>query len=143
MKIKNALENSVVNACIVELILNPLYIGCAILVFINPAVYYMIIGEKVLHFGFILPFIDEHSSIGYSLNFCYHTLQIFIVFNATTATNLYYILLINSAFGQHDALKILLQELDLLSKQNDDRCNDQLIKQYIKEISSIHMELIK
>ena len=142
-KIKNTLENSVLNSCIAALILIPMYLVCAILVFIYPIVYYMIISEKILHFGFILPFIDAESHLGYLLNFFYHSLQIFIVINATISSNILFILFINSAFGLYDALKILVQKLDLLTKENDDRCNDDLIKQYIREIASIHVELIK
>ena len=77
------------------------------------------------------------------MNFLYHSLQIYVVANAIICTNLFYLIFVTSALGQYDALKILLNELDILSKQNDDGCNNQKIKQHIKEISSIHVELIK
>ena len=142
-KIHNALENSVINSCTAALILIPTYMVCAFMVFIYPLVYYIIYDEKILHFGFILPFIDEHSQFGYALNFFHHSLQIFLVVNVLVASNILFILFINGAFGQYDALTILLQELDTIASQNDNGCNDQLIKQYIKEIARIHVDLMR
>ena len=142
-KIKNALENSVLNSCIAALILIPMYIMSGILMFIYPIVYYMIYGEKILHFGFILPFIDVESHLGYALNFFYDALQIFFIINGTIASNMGFMMFITGAFGQYDALNVFLRKLDLLSKENVDGCNDQLIKQDIKEVASIHVELIK
>ncbi|CAO1305632.1 unnamed protein product [Diamesa serratosioi] len=142
-KIKDALELSVVNSCTAGLVLTPMYITSGILMFSYPIVYYLFFGEKILHFGFIIPGIDEESYFGYSLNFVYDSLQIFLIINATIASNIGFIMFINCTFGQYDVLKVLLQELDTLSIHNDKGCNDHLIKQYIKKISSIHVELIK
>ena len=142
-KIKNALENSVINSCIASLVLIPMYLACGILMFIYPLVYYLLFDKRILHFGFVLPFIDVESYLGYALNFFHHSLQIYVVINAAIGSNIVCILFINGAFGQYDALTILLQELDTIASQNVDGCNDQLIKQYIKEITRIHVELIK
>ena len=143
LEIQKALENSVINSCSAALFLIPAYIISATLMFIYPIVYYIIYDEKILHFGFILPFIDEHSQFGYALNFFHHSLQIFLVVNVLVASNIVFVMFVNGAFSQYDALTILLQELDTIASQNDDGCNDQLIKQYIKEIASIHVDLMK
>ena len=143
LEIKNALENSVLNVCIASLVLIPTYVVSGVLMFIYPIVYYMVYNEKILHFGFILPFIDEHSQFGYALNFFHHSLQIYVVINATIGSNIGFITFTNGAFGQYDALQLLIKKLNTVAMENIDGCNDQLIKHYIKEIASIHVELIE
>lgn len=142
-KIKNVLEQNVIYTCIAGSILVPLYIMSGVLMFIYPIIYYMIFGEKTLHFGFILPFIDWQSYLGYTLNFMHHTLQICIVMSAWLFTNWQYVIFITNAFGQYDSLKILLNELDDFAKTNESGCNDRQIKQRIKGIAEMHIELIR
>ena len=142
-KIKHVLEQNVIYSCIAGSILIPLYIMSGILMFIYPIMYYIIFGEKTLHFGFLLPFIDWKSYLGYTLNFMHQTLQICIVMSAWLFTNWQYVILITNAFGQYDSLKILLTELDDLAKTNISGCNDRKIRKLIGVIVEMHVELIR
>ena len=51
LAIKEALENSVINCFIVGyLVLAPIYIASAFIIFMYPIVFYMVFGERILHF---------------------------------------------------------------------------------------------
>ncbi|CAO1360022.1 unnamed protein product [Diamesa hyperborea] len=140
-KIKNVLEQNVIYTCMAGSFLIPLYTMSGILMFIYPIAYYALYGEIILHFGFLLPFIDWKSYLGYILNFMHQTLQICIVMSAWLFTNWQYVIFITNAFGQYDSLKILLNDLNDLAKTNNDGCNDKKIKDLIKDIAEMHIEL--
>ena len=56
-----------------------LYMGSALLIAFYPLIVYLLTNEIILHFGFILPWIDADSTHGFILNVFHHLLQIFLV----------------------------------------------------------------
>lgn len=116
---------------------------CSLLIFCYPIVYYLIVGETILHFGFELPLIDWKTTSGYVLNFLYCGIAIseFVVGSVTTCClNICFVF---NAFGQLDVLKMLLEELDEMIIKNEKDKNRLEIKKYIKMITDMHNELLE
>lgn len=112
-----------------------------LLVYIYPLIYYVFVGEKVLHYGFELPMVDWHTWPGYSLNFIYVATLLYVYSSAIIASVTaicYYLIL---AFGQFEILKHLLEELDKLAIDNEDGEKNEEIKSAIREIAQRHQEL--
>lgn len=55
------------------------YLATAMLIALYPVVVFIATNEIILHFGFILPLIDENTTHGYTLNVCHHILQMVLV----------------------------------------------------------------
>lgn len=113
------------------------------LLLIYPVIYYLFSGELILHFGFEIPFIDWHTSFGYSLNFlfCGGLLSVFFI-SAVAATYLYTIFILMT-FAQFELIKMQLVILDALIITNENGKNTNDIKSCIKSIADMHNELIE
>jgi len=117
-----------------------LFLFTALLIFIYPAVVYVFVGARSLHFGFILPAIDPETIIGYSLNFLHHTLQIYITIIALVSTLNITVFIIIIALAKYEALCVLLDQLNTLITF---RVQDQKqINEKFTEIIQEHVKLI-
>jgi hypothetical protein len=115
----------------------------AFLVLIYPAVFYLIVNEKILHFGFIIPGIDWTSPTGYTINFIYHTYQIYLTTVGLYVTCIFTIFFIINAFAQFESLELEIDNLGDLATKNKNNCNDKQIKSAIKDITDQHVKLLE
>lgn len=112
---------------------------------IYPIIFYFIFGEKVLHFGFELPFIDwRTSNIAYFINFawcCYLVALYCIAGVSAVFLSTFPIIL---SFGQFELINSFLEDLDnIVKSQGKDSSNDVEVKQQIKKIVEMHNELLE
>lgn len=119
------------------------FIGCAIIVLFYPMIYYALIGEKILHFGFSFPGIDWTTSFGYSINFIFHTIQTFYVINVLLVGCFSSIFFMMNAFARYDVLGKHLDKLSQLALENVNGKNDAKIEKCIKYIVDQHVELFE
>lgn len=114
---------------------------CTILIFIYPIIFYFIIGEKILHFGFELPWVDWKTLPGYALNFAYCGTLSFLYIIGQIAAVVLSIIYVVVAFGQFELLKVLLDDLNKLAVANKKGKNDEKIQKLIITITQMHNEL--
>ncbi|CAG9798549.1 unnamed protein product [Chironomus riparius] len=127
-------------SCHVILGLTALFLFAGLLIFIYPAIVYIFIGEKTLHFGFILPAIDQDTTIGYSLNFMHQTLQIYITITALFTSINMTVFIIIIALAKYASLYELLNQLNILITWNVQ--DQKKIKEKFTEIVQEHVKLI-
>lgn len=117
-----------------------LFICISIIISIYPVMVYLIFGKRILHFGFVLPFLNADSIFGYSMNFCHHTLQIYLVIIALMTTVCVNFLFVVTALAHYDSLMIKLKQLDL---EVNEKANMKNIKDSLTIIINQHTELIE
>jgi hypothetical protein len=118
--------------------------GTFLLIGIYPIIYFLIFNERILHFGFELPFMDWKSSwIAYGINFVHQSclLYVFVVFEFQAMCTI--ICLMTSGIGQYDVLGFLLSELNDLIIQNKDGSKNDEIRCKIKFLVETHLNLIQ
>lgn len=118
-------------------------VGSMVLLFIYPLIFYSFTREKILHFGFELPFIDWHTNIGYTLNFFYSGFVLYLFVVGAFLTTFFSTMLIVMSFGQFELIEMLLHEMDAFIKVNDKGQYDDEIKKHIALITDIHNELVE
>ena len=127
-------------SCHVIFGLSALFLFAGVLILIYPAIVYILIGERTLHFGFILPAIDPDSIVGYTLNFMHHTLQIYItIFALFTSLNMTVFTII-IALAKYASLYALLNQLNILITSNIQ--DQKKIKEKFVEIIQEHVKLL-
>lgn len=127
-------------SCHVIFGLTILFLGAALLIFIYPAIVYIITGERTLHFGFILPVIDPDTITGYSLNFLHHTFQIYITIIALLISLNMTVFIIIISLAKYEALYVLIGQLNaLITSKNQD---EKKIKEKFVEIIQEHVKMI-
>jgi hypothetical protein len=136
-------EKWILNYCHVGSFTVILFCVSGFVVFCYPFIFYLIVGKKILHFGFMIPGLNWETPHGYTINFIHHTYQIFIVVSGTSMTTLYILFFLFNAFAQYDALKVLLDNLNFLAVSNKNHKNDEKIKICIADITNGHVELIE
>jgi odorant receptor len=119
------------------------YLICASLMFSYPAIFYLIVGKKVLHFGFVFPDTDPETLQGYTINFMFHTVQFYAVPVALFVTTCFPIFLMINAFAKFDSLEIEVESLGELVKGIKKNSNDEIIKMSIKTITDEHVKLLE
>jgi hypothetical protein len=119
------------------------FMGADLLVFIYPAIYYAIVGTKILHFGFIFPGIDWTTPLGYSLNFMFHTYQLYAVITGIYISSFLTVFLMLNAFGQFETLELEIENLGELAKRNRKNRNDEKISNLMKTITDEHVKLLE
>lgn len=141
LKNKNSFENAILNFAHVASFLTIIFILCGVAIIICPGIIYLITNKRVLHFGFILPWIDPESIHGYILNFLYQSLQTYIVIINLICINGFLLWYIFNAFGQYECLIMLLEQLDEFAMK--DQRDSQPTKHLIVEIVDRHTALIE
>lgn len=162
-KIKKKLERA---AMITRLLIYFTYIsytGFAVMIFCYPVIWYLIFDELIPHFGFVIPWIDWTTRIGYFINFFHHTIQIFCVVLAGFAVSFmgYYekispfqilgmmasnsinILVFLNTFGMYDSLFEMLDELNEIINSEPSVKRSRAIKEQLKEVALVQNELYK
>lgn len=119
------------------------FYGCAVLVFCYPIIFYLISGERILHFGFVIPGIDWDSLHGYVIKFLHHTFQIYVVINGLFLMLAFILILLHNGFAQYEALEILLDELSHLAENNKDNKNIAEIRTCIDNLVARHVLLLE
>jgi hypothetical protein len=136
-------ESWLMISCHIAIMLFASFFVLILLFLIYPIVYYFFTGQKVLHAGFELPWIDwRTSSLGYAANIFYTLFVCYLAFFAYFGTLFAIILFILMAIGQFDLLKIMLEDLNEMIKSNENGSKNNDIKKQIKLIVEMHSELL-
>lgn len=143
VRAKQCSEKWILISCHLGAFVGFLFFGCALLMFSYPFIYYGIMGEKILHFGFVIPGTDWKSPQGYTINFFHHTYQIFAVIMGLYGSVVITLILILQAFAQYDSLKIMLDDLNAFAVNNLDGRQNRIIKICIGRITDEHVKLLE
>jgi 7tm Odorant receptor len=125
----------------VALLLTVLITVCFIAVY--PAILYLFVGEKILHFGYVIPFVDWTTPFGYCLNFIFDIIGLYFFCCSTTSSVIDTINYIVMSLGQFELLEHLIKELDKLILIDGRNLNDEKIKNSISLIVELHNELLE
>lgn len=134
---RKVMEECIMNSCHLCLVLSILMITGGVLVLSYPVLFYVIFGERVLHFGFHLIFIDFTKPLGYALNIFNNFFAVSTFIIGTILTCIDISMCVLNAFGQVNVLKIYLKELDELAKAKDEK-KEVEIKEKIAQIIDLH-----
>lgn len=120
------------------------FIGIYMIGIFYPVAMYFVFGERILLFGFEIPFLDWNESIfAYLLNcFWQDYMTLLFMLGSTSSVFLcaYPVLMI---FGQFEVLKTLINELEELILSNKRGENNGKIKSHLKKIIQMHNEVLK
>jgi 7tm Odorant receptor len=102
----------------------------------------LLTGKLVLPYGFKLPWLDEFSLFGYSINLLYHLFEDYIVVFAFLYTDGLYAITIIHVYCVYDNLCLMLDEM------NEDFCDEIKrkspdIRKKLVEIVKMHQELLR
>jgi hypothetical protein len=137
-------ESWLMISCHSAVSLSALFFVSAILILIYPIIYYLIFGEKILHFGFELPWIDWQTSwLGYAANFLYVISLVHLTVFGMIATCFVNILFVLMTLGQFELLKMMLNDLDELIRSKKNGSKNDALKKQIKLIVEMHNELLR
>lgn len=130
-KANEIFEKWILRSCHCGLVLAFLIASCGILVAIYPIGFFIVFKEKIRHFGFELPWVDWETPMGYTLNFIYSIIIIYIFVFALYASAYLSILIIVMSFGQFEIIEMLIDELNQLITSNEKGENNLKIKKII------------
>jgi hypothetical protein len=119
-----------------------LYICCFALTLIYPLLASVITNERTLPFGFILPWMEPYGNPGFFLNFVHHTLQVFYVGIGVIVSDLIYVHCIILAIGNMTIMKLMLDDLNEQSHQNDAEKLEKISENLMK-IIEMHQNLME
>jgi hypothetical protein len=123
-------------------VLTILFIATAILFTTYPIIYYIVFRERILHFGIELPFLEWQTSwIDYGINFVHQSLCINTFICGSIATIVMGLCFVTNAIAQYDVIGLLLDDLDELAIANEEGSKVDEIKEMIKLIVEMHIEL--
>jgi hypothetical protein len=137
-------EKWMIIAAHVGAILTVMYFCALILIVSYPAIFLIFLNERVLPFGIELPMLDwKESWIGYGLNYFYHSLILTFFVFASIASIFVVICYLASLFAQFEMLSVLIADLNELALKNGKGENNFVIKNALREIIKLHLELIE
>jgi hypothetical protein len=119
-----------------------LYICCCASTLIYPLLVSVITNERTLPFGFILPWIEPYGNPGFFLNCAHHCLQVFYVGLGMIVSDLMYVHCIILAMGNMTIMKLMLDDLNEQSHQNDAEKLEKVSKNLMK-IIEMHQNLME
>jgi hypothetical protein len=99
-------------------------------------------GDLVLPFGFKLPWIDESTAVGYSINFCHHMLQSYITGFGFSAIDGMFAINMLQSYCVFDELYLMLDELNEDLKDRKRRSSPEIRKQLVKIVQK-HQDLLR
>lgn len=76
-KTQAKLQIAVINSCLLKNFTYFCYLGVGIMILIYPLIFYLIVGRRTLHFGFVVPFLDAETDFGYWVNVVEHVIDVF------------------------------------------------------------------
>ena len=121
-----------------------IFIAFGTLTTLYPFLGYLIIGERILIFGFEFPFLDWKTSIlAYAFNLVWNYLLTVIFIIGTLSSIFLSLFPILMTFGQFQVLKNLLEELEEFIKSNKNGTNDKKIKDQLRIVAGIHNETLE
>lgn len=121
-----------------------MYIICCFVLINYPIIFYLLFGERILHFGIEIPMLDwKNSWIAYSINFLYQSTGFIIFTLASIPSIMIFVTFIMTSFAYFEVLSDLIKELDECVIDNEDGKNSQNIKEKLKSIVEMHLELNK
>jgi hypothetical protein len=124
-------------------ILTIMNISCVILILIYPIIFYLITGERILHFGIEIPFLDwKNSWFAYGFNFGYQCMTLSLFICASIFSMVLVIIFLSNGLAQFDILKMLLDQLNQLAISDRKGENESKILSVIKLITEMHVQLI-
>jgi hypothetical protein len=137
-------ESWLMISCHIGVSLFALFFVCDVLFVIYPIIYYLFTGQKVLHCGFELPWIDWQTSLlGYATNFFYTVFLCYTALFGFFVTFFLHILFVLMILGQFDLLKMMLEELNDMIKSNKNGSKNDDIRKQIKLTVELHSELLR
>jgi len=144
LKISKIFEENFMVVAHATAVLTFLGIGTFIIISVYPVIYFWIFGERILHFGLELPFIDWKCSwIGYGINFLHQAGLLFIFICITLMALCTIISLMARGICQFDVLEFLLDELNDLIIQNEDGSKNVEIRNKIRFLVETHTNLVQ
>lgn len=120
-----------------------LYTFGAFLMTIYPFFVYFFTGTWTIHFGFQLPYFDPATVSGYIANFIYSLICIFAFHTGMITTIPLTFILFMASFGQFNIIKILIDDLNVMMKENKKGEKDKEIHEAIGVIIEMHNDLIE
>lgn len=119
-----------------------MYLIVGSLISIYPIIFYVVFNERILHFGVEIPGLNwKESWFAYALNFV-HQVTSFLLFIFASIPSIFMIIcFLTTAFAQYEWLNFLLSDLNDLASDNEQGQNNCAIKEKIKVIIKLHMEL--
>jgi hypothetical protein len=141
-KIAIAQKEYVQQSFILSKAMRYLYICCFALTLIYPLLASVITNERTLPFGFILPWIEPYGNPGFFLNFAHHILQVFYVAIGVIVSDIIYVHCIILAMGNMTIMKLMLDDLNEQSHQNDAEKLEEVSENLMK-IIEMHQKLME
>lgn len=144
VKSSEIFESWMMRAAHIGLFLFSLFTVVCILIVIYPILFYIIFGERILHFGFEILMLDwQNSWLAYALNFVHQALCVIIFVIASIPSLIVPITYVMTSFGYFETLSLLIEDLNEFANGNENGEKNQEIKGMIKFIIEMHLELIE
>ncbi|EDS30726.1 conserved hypothetical protein [Culex quinquefasciatus] len=96
------------------------YVSTSILLDVAPLLFSIQTGEKILPFGFYIPFLDRNEWFGYFCNYAMHVCNTVYVSSEDMGPDCIYMIMMMCAFTQIDLLKESLTEFNQKIEENED-----------------------
>lgn len=122
---------------------NYLYAVCAVITLSNPLIIKLLTGTLVLPYGFKLPWIDEFTVIGYTINLLHHLLQDFFVATGYIYADALYAIIILNVYCIFDILTLMIEEIDQEIKVEKKGKNALSTKKKLIEMILLHQRLLR
>jgi hypothetical protein len=119
------------------------FLTVEVLLLMYPGIHFLIVGKKVLHFGFVIPGIDWTTPIGYSINFVYNITLILTVVGGVYTTTYYKFFLMLNVFSQYESVEVEIENLGELAINNKDNANIENIKKSMKKVAEDHVKILQ
>jgi 7tm Odorant receptor len=121
-------------------IFNHLYCVVGIVTFCNPIFVMALTGKLVLPYGFKLPWIDEFTFLGYTINLLHHFVQMLVVASLFIYFDGLYSVIVLHVYCIYDVLIQMLDELNelIVHPQSSKIVNEKLIS-----IIQLHQKLLR
>lgn len=137
-KTKNMLMDSIFQLKVAIIVMLMCYTFTSTSLIIAPMLFSIMTGEKILPFGFYIPYLDHTEWFGYLVNYSVHIYDTIYVSAEDMAADTIYMITLFSAFTQIDLLIISLKEI---TKMIDD--NDVDLEIHLTSVINRHREHLK
>ncbi|KAL9704978.1 hypothetical protein quinque_008496 [Culex quinquefasciatus] len=132
---KSFLMDSVFLLSVVLKVMLTCYAFTSISMDVAPLLFTIVSGEKILPFGFYLPYLDRFTWFGYFSNYVMHIFMTVYVSSMDMGTDSIYMMTLMSAFTQIDLLKLSLEEMsEMVDQKHED------LENFFKKLINRHQE---
>ncbi|XP_039432287.1 putative odorant receptor 83c [Culex pipiens pallens] len=132
---KSFLMDSVFLLSVILKVMLTCYAFTSISLVVAPLLFTIASGEKILPFGFYLPYWDRFTWFGYFSNYVLHIFMTVYVSSMDMGTDSIYMMTLMSAFTQIDLLKMSLEEMsEMVDQKHED------LENFFKKLINRHQE---